>query len=203
MKIIELILDEENLDDDNGITAVSIVSEPAIAESFIALKNQEFKFAEQDKEKRLILGAALVPNRPIYRRSEKDGSEFYIFFSKSTVRKASELFFIKGNQSEATLEHDKTLKNMTIVESWIVESEKDKTRHYGMDVPVGSWVISMKVNDDDVWNNQIKNGKVSGFSIEAFMVDRFAKKNDSKLKKEVEAENLIQKVSKILKETNV
>jgi|TARA_B110000046_G_scaffold3508_1_gene3771 hypothetical protein len=203
MKIIELILDEENLDDDNGITAVSIVSEPAIEESFIALKNQEFKFAEQDKEKRLILGAALVPNRPIYRRSEKDGSEFYIFFSKSTVRKASELFFIKGNQSEATLEHDKTLKNMTIVESWIVESEKDKTRHYGMDVPVGSWVISMKVNDDDVWNNQIKNGKVSGFSIEAFMVDRFAKKNDSKLKKEVEAENLIQKVSKILKETNV
>tara|TARA_R110001606_G_scaffold11070_5_gene48059 strand:- start:450 stop:1061 length:612 start_codon:yes stop_codon:yes gene_type:complete len=203
MKIIELILDEENLDDDNGITAVSIVSEPAIAESFIALKNQEFKFAEQDKEKRLILGAALVPNRPIYRRSEKDGSEFYIFFSKSTVRKASELFFIKGNQSEATLEHDKTLKNMTIVESWIVESEKDKTRHYGMNVPVGSWVISMKVNDDDVWNNQIKNGKVSGFSIEAFMVDRFAKKNDSKLKKEVEAENLIQKVSKILKETNV
>ena len=203
MKIIELILDEENLDDDNGITAVSIVSEPAIAESFIALKNQEFKFAEQDKEKRLILGAALVPNRPIYRRSEKDGSEFYIFFSKSTVRKASELFFIKGNQSEATLEHDKTLKNMTIVESWIVESEKDKTRHYGMDVPVGSWVISMKVNDDDIWNNQIKNGKVSGFSIEAFMVDRFAKKNDSKLKKEVEAENLIQKVSKILKETNV
>ena len=203
MKIIELILDEENLDDDNGITAVSIVSEPAIAESFIALKNQEFKFAEQDNEKRLILGAALVPNRPIYRRSEKDGSEFYIFFSKSTVRKASELFFIKGNQSEATLEHDKTLKNMTIVESWIVESEKDKTRHYGMDVPVGSWVISMKVNDDDVWNNQIKNGKVSGFSIEAFMVDRFAKKNDSKLKKEVEAENLIQKVSKILKETNV
>ena len=203
MKIIELILDEENLDDDNGITAVSIVSEPAIMESFIALKNQEFKFAEQDKEKRLILGAALVPNRPIYRRSEKDGSEFYIFFSKSTVRKASELFFIKGNQSEATLEHDKTLKNMTIVESWIVESEKDKTRHYGMDVPVGSWVISMKVNDDDVWNNQIKNGKVSGFSIEAFMVDRFAKKNDSKLKKEVEAENLIQKVSKILKETNV
>jgi len=203
MKIIELILDEENLDDDNGITAVSIVSEPAIEESFIALKNQEFKFAEQDKEKRLILGAALVPNRPIYRRSEKDGSEFYIFFSKSTVRKASELFFIKGNQSEATLEHDKTLKNMTIVESWIVESEKDKTRHYGMNVPVGSWVISMKVNDDDVWNNQIKNGKVSGFSIEAFMVDRFAKKNDSKLKKEVEAENLIQKVSKILKETNV
>lgn len=203
MKIIELVLDEENLDDDNGITAVSIVSEPAIAESFIALKNKEFKFAEQDKEKRLILGAALVPNRPIYRRSEKDGSEFYIFFSKETVRKASELFFIKGNQSEATLEHEKPLKNMTIVESWIVESEQDKTRHYGMDVPVGSWIISMKVNDDDIWENYIRSGKVSGFSIEAYMVDRFAKKNDNKLKKEVEAKNLIEKVSKILKQTNV
>ena len=91
MKIIELVLDE-NLEDDNGITAISIVENPAIEEDFIALKNQEFKFAEQDKEKRLLLGAALVPNRPIFRKNEED--EYYIFFSKDTVRKASELFFI-------------------------------------------------------------------------------------------------------------
>ena len=94
MKIIELILDEDNLEEDNGISAISIVESGAIQEDFIALKNEEVKFAEQDKEKRLLMGAALVPNRPIYRKNEKD--EFYIFFSKDTVRKASELFFIKG-----------------------------------------------------------------------------------------------------------
>ncbi len=92
MKIIELILDEEN--EDNGITAISVVENPAIEEDFIALKNQEVKFAEQDKEKRILMGAALIPNKPIYRKNEED--EYYIFFSKDTVRKASELFFIKG-----------------------------------------------------------------------------------------------------------
>ena len=63
MKIIELILDEEN--EDNGITAISVVENPAIEESFIALKNQDVRFAQQDKEKRLLLGAALLPNNPI------------------------------------------------------------------------------------------------------------------------------------------
>ena len=151
MKIIELILDEEN--EDNGITAISVVENPAIEEDFIALKNQEVKFAEQDKEKRILMGAALIPNKPIFRKNEED--EYYIFFSKDTVRKASELFFIKGNQSEATLEHKVALQNLTIVESWIVESEQDKSRHYGMDVPMGTWMVSMKVNSDEVWNDYI------------------------------------------------
>ena len=82
MKIIELILDEDNLEEDNGISAISIVESPATEESFIALKNQEIKFAEQDKEKRILMGAALVPNKPIYRKSEED--EYYIFFSINT-----------------------------------------------------------------------------------------------------------------------
>ena len=83
MKIIELIIDEES--EDQGISAISVVSDPAIEESFIALKNQEFKFAEQDKEKRLIMGAALVPNRPIFRKSgDKEEDSYYIFFSKQT-----------------------------------------------------------------------------------------------------------------------
>ena len=200
MKIIELILDEDNMDEDNGITAISVVSEPAIMEEFVALKNQEFKFAEQDKEKRLILGAALVPNKPIFRKNGED--EFYIFFSRDTVRKASELFFIKGNQSKSTLEHDKNLEGLTVVESWIVESEQDKSRHYGMDVPIGTWMISMKIQNDDIWNNYVKNGKVSGFSIEAFFSDKMAKPKDDTLKQEASAQQYIKTISKILKDSN-
>ena len=196
MKIIELILDEEN--EDNGITAISVVENPAIEESFIALKNQEVRFAQQDKEKRLLLGAALIPNKPIYRKNEDD--EYYIFFSKDTVRKASELFFIKGNQSEATLEHKVALEGLTIVESWIVESEKDKSRHYGMDVPVGTWMVSMKVNSDEVWNEYDKKGLIKGFSIEAFFSDRMSRPKDKTLKEEAEAQEFINKISQILKD---
>ena len=85
MNIVELVIDEN--DDVSGIEAISVVESPAIEEDFIALKNQEFKLAEVDKEKRILMGAALVPNKPIYRRSGED--EYYIYFSKDTVRKAS------------------------------------------------------------------------------------------------------------------
>ena len=98
MNIIELILDEN--DDLTGIEAISVVENPAIEEDFIALKSEEVKLAEVDKEKRILMGAALIPNKPIYRRSGEN--EFYIFFSKDTVLKASQLYLKKGNQGEAT-----------------------------------------------------------------------------------------------------
>ena len=201
MKIIELILDEDNLQEDNGISAISIVANGAIEEDFIALKNQEVKFAEQDKEKRILMGAALVPNRPIYRKNEED--EYYIFFSKETVRKASELFFIKGNQSNTTLEHQSPLEGLTVVESWIVEGEQDKSRQYGLNVPVGTWMVSMKVNSDDVWNNYIRTKKVRGFSIEAYFSDKMATRpKDKTLKEEASAQEFIDTISKILKEAH-
>ena len=201
MKIIELILDEDNLEEDNGISAISIVQSPATEESFIALKNQEIKFAEQDKEKRILMGAALVPNKPIYRKSEED--EYYIFFSKETVRKASELFFIKGNQSNTTLEHQSPLEGLTVVESWIVEGEQDKSRHYGLNAPIGTWMVSMKVNSDDVWNNYIRTKKVRGFSIEAYFSDKMARPKDKTLKEEASAQEFIDTISEILKEGDV
>lgn len=170
MKIVELILDEEN--DDIGVSALSLVENPAINEEWIALKSQEVKFAQVDKEKRIIMGAALVPNRPIYRKSKED-EEYYIFFNRNTVEKASQMFFVNGNQSSSTLEHKYKLEGMTVVESWIIENkDKDKSAHYGMDLPEGTWMVSMKVNDDDIWENYIKTKKVRGFSIEAFMSER-------------------------------
>lgn len=181
MNIVELVIDEN--DDVSGIEAISVVESPAIEEDFIALKNQEFKLAEVDKEKRILMGAALVPNKPIYRRSGED--EYYIYFSKDTVRKASELFFIKGNQNNSTLEHNMPLTGLTAVESWIVEGEKDKTRHYGLDVPVGTWMVSMKVHNDDVWNNYVKTGKVKGFSIEGYFADKLNRPQDKSIKDEL------------------
>ena len=95
MKIVELILDEN--EELNGIEAISIVENPAIEEDFVALKSDEIKLAEVSEEKRILMGALLIPNKPIYRRSGED--EYYIYFSKDTVLKASQMYLMKGNQN--------------------------------------------------------------------------------------------------------
>jgi hypothetical protein len=172
MKLIELIIDEEM--ELSGIDAISIVESPAIEEDFIALKTEqkEYKFAEVDKEKKIIMGAMLVPDKPIYRRDENEG-EYYIYFSKNTIRKAMELFFQNGNQSNATFEHMESITGLTMVESWIVEdTDKDKSKLYELNVPVGTWMGTIKVNNDKIWNDFIKTGKVKGFSIEGYFADK-------------------------------
>ena len=174
MKIIELILDE---DEAIGVEAISVVENPAIESDFIALNNQEIKLAEISKEKRLLMGALLIPKKPIYRRNVED--EYYVFFSADTVLKASQMYLQNGNQSNSTLEHDGKLENLTLVESWIVEDkEKDKTALYGLDVPVGTWMGSVKVDNDEVWNDYVKTGKVKGFSIEGYFADKLERPNE-------------------------
>jgi hypothetical protein len=176
MNIIELIIDEN--EELSGIDAVSVVERPAIEEDFVALQNQDQVLLKKvNDEKRLLVGAGLIPDKPIYRRNGEQ--EFYIYFSKDTVRKASQMFFKKGNQNKATLEHqDKYLEGMTIVESWIVEdTEKDKSNFYGFNYPVGTWVIAMKVDNDDVWE-KVKNEEIKGFSIEGYFADKLQRPQD-------------------------
>lgn len=170
MRVIELLIDEDELL--SGIEAISIVDRPAIQEHFIALSEQQrHQLAEVDKEKRILMGAALVPNKKIYRADGED--EYYIFFSEDTVRKASELFLMRGNQNKSTLEHQAELHGLSVVESWIVEDEvHDKSRKYDMDLPVGTWMVSMKVNNEEVWENYVKTGLVKGFSIEGYFTDK-------------------------------
>ena len=169
MKTIELYIDEEN--EFSGIEAISVVENPAIEEDFIALKKQQVKLAEVDKEKRILMGAALVPNKKIYRTNGED--EYNIFFSEDTVRKASELFLSRGKQNNSTLEHDVKLNGLSVVESWIIEDKKkDKSKKYGFDLPIGTWMVSVKVNNDEIWNDFVKEGKVKGFSIEGFFADK-------------------------------
>ncbi len=177
MRIVELILDE---DQEIGVEAISVVESPAIEEDFIALKSQEFKLAEVDKEKRILMGALLIPNKPIYRRNGED--EYYIYFSKDTVLKASQMYLTQGNQNNATLEHQYEINGLSLVESWIVEDKvHDKSVKYGMDLPLGTWVGSVKVNNDQIWNEFVKTGKVKGFSIEGYFADKMERPKDKTL----------------------
>jgi hypothetical protein len=169
MRIVELIIDEK--DETSGIEAVSVVESPAIESDFIALKKHEIELKEVDAEKRILMGAALIPNKQIYRTNDKK-EEYYIYFSEATVRKASELFFMNSNQNNATLEHNEKLKGMSVVESWIIEGEYDKSMNYGFNLPKGTWMISMKVNNDEIWN-KVKLGEIKGFSIEGYFADKY------------------------------
>ena len=169
MKIIELVINED--DANGGIEAVSVVENPAIEDDFIALKKHEVELKTINEEKRLLMGPALIPKKQIYRRNEKTEEEYYIYFSKETIRKASQLFLKKSNQNNATLEHEEKLKGMSVVESWLVEdSKKDKSSLYGFNAEVGTWFITMKVDNDEVWD-KVKAGEIKGFSIEGYFTE--------------------------------
>ena len=198
MQIIELIIDET--EEVSGIEAISIVSAPAIEEGFIALKNEaQVRLAEVDKDKRLLIGAALIPDKTIYRKTGDE--EFYIYFSKATVAKASQMYLQAGNQGQATLEHaSEKLEGMNIVESWLIEDEvHDKSRKYGLNLPLGSWMITMKVDNDEMWNNYVKKNLVSGFSIEGYFIDRLKKNETDKYS---EDDKLLKEIIDVLEQKN-
>ena len=198
MQIIELIIDET--EEASGIEAISIVSAPAINEGFIALKNEaQVRLAEVDKEKRLLIGAALIPDKTIYRKTGDE--EFYIYFSKATVAKASQMYLQAGNQGQATLEHaSEKLEGMNIVESWLIEDEvHDKSRKYGLNLPLGTWMITMKVDNDEMWNNYVKKNLVSGFSIEGYFIDRLKKNETDKYS---EDDKLLKEIIDVLEQEN-
>jgi hypothetical protein len=188
MELRELIIDDT--DEMSGIQAISVVESPAIIDTFVTLSKQQLLL--KAKKRGVLVGAALIPNKKILRR-DKDGNEYEIFFSAETVRKASEGFLIKGNQSEATLEHQEKLKGLTVVESWIVEGKNDKSKDLGMDLPEGTWVVSMKVTPEIY--AKAEAGEVKGFSIEGMFADSL----EAKMSEEKERQDLIQQLKNILK----
>ena len=185
-KIVELIIDDN--DEMSGVNAISVVENPAIEELFIALNDQTLLKAV-DKKRGVLVGPALIPNKKIFRVNPKTKEEFYIFFSEETVRKASEKFFMEANQSNATLEHKKNLKGMTVVESWIIEGKNDKSKDYGMNLPVGTWMVSMKVTDEIY--KKAESQEIKGFSIEGFFADE--------LEAKMHTQNQIQELKDLLK----
>lgn len=165
MKTLEVVFEPDTND---GVYAISLVENPAIEVNFIALKEGEkMQFSILEEEKRLLMGAVLVPDKKIL-RIDASGEPFWVVFKSETIRQAMEYFYKNGNQSNSTLEHDykMQLDNVTFVESWIKEDEvHDKSVKYGFNEPIGTWFSVMKVDNDEVWQ-KVKAGEVQGFSID-------------------------------------
>ena len=155
-----------------GVFAISLVKDPATTEHFVAMSTESklIKMAKVDEEQRIVMGLVLQPNQLIPRYNEETDEEYNIVFSEETIKDLSQNFFKSNSQSNSKLEHSESIEDITFVESWIVEnSEIDKSANFGMNYPKGSWVATMKIDNDEIWNDYVKTGKVQGFSVDAFV----------------------------------
>ena len=161
IKVIEYGIDEGGL---LGVYAISVVEQPAIGVDFVALSEQHnVKFKEDFRG--LLYGALLIPDQLIYRRNEDTNEEYYVKYSKDTIRAIAYNYLKQANQNNATVEHAKVVDGVSLVETWIIEGENDKSKNFGFDLPEGTWFGCMKVENEEV-KKQIQNKEVLGFSIE-------------------------------------
>ena len=163
---------------DSDVFAISLVSDPAIEETFVALSADKPKVFVSE-EKHMVYGAALRPNFPIYRND--DDGEYYLVFDKEAIEKMSVNFMKSYRQRNVTLQHEEDATEMCVVESWLkADKDIDKSVALGLDksLPVGTWFVGMKVNNIDTWR-RIKQGELRGFSVEAMIgLDEFSKQTN-------------------------
>ena len=178
-KIVELIIQDEN--QELAIDAISLVTSPAIEQDFVFFGKEKnnLTFAKVDEEKRMLVSPALIPNKQIFRHDPNTDSDYYVYFSKETVRKASELYLKHNNHHKATYQHQDRVSGVLTVESWIKEGDSDKSKLYGYDLPNGTWFVKMKIENDELWQ-EIKSGSLRGLSIEGYFTSKFETMNKKK-----------------------
>ena len=175
--IVELVIDDDS--QELAIDAISLVSAPAIEQDFVYFGKEKnnLTFAKIDEEKRMLVSPALIPNKQIFRYDPNTDSEYYVYFSPDTVRKASELYLKHNNHHKATYEHQDRVSGVLTVESWIKEGDMDKSKLYGYDLPNGTWFVKMKINNEELWQ-KVKAGELKGLSIEGYFTDKMEKMSE-------------------------
>jgi len=191
MKLYELKIEDE----EDEVFAISLVEAPAIESDFIYFDKEEIQFAKVDNEERILLGPILIPEKRIL-RVDGQGQPYHVFFTKETVKKIAQNYLMKKYNDKATLEHDKSIKGVNLVESWVKSGKLDKSNNYGLNLADGTWVGMFKISDDRIWNDYVKTGKVKGFSIEGLFEHKLI--NASEIILEKDTEELTENEVKIL-----
>ena len=154
---------------DSETYKISMVTEPAIEVDYVALEKDkdEMQMKFSSDERHICYGPALIPNKDIYRNNGEQ--EFYINFTEESIVKMSQEFMYNYKQHEVNLQHDKNADEVFVCESWVVEDPyKDKANALGFNVPKGTWMVAMKVNNIEVWD-KVKSGELRGFSVESMI----------------------------------
>ena len=198
MKLFELIIKDEDID---GIFAMSFVSDPAIEEHGMFFHKDKVEFKEN--EEGLFVAPILIPNKRIL-RVDGEGKPYEVFFSPQTIKRLSQMYLKKKLQDSVTIEHANKVEDITLVETWIKESNlQDKSKLYGIDVPVGSWIGTFKIDNEDV-KEQFRKGEISAVSIEGLFEHDLVKatKEELALIEEEEAKYLLSSLRAIIKRDN-
>ena len=198
MKLFELKIDDEMLDE---LFAISLVSDPAIESNFVWFDKEKIQFQKVDTEKRMVAGPILIPNKKIL-RIDGQGQPYEVFFKPDTIKKLAHNYLKRKYTDKTTLEHDEKVQGVHLVESWIKETKLDKSNSYGLNLPIGSWVGLYKVDNDEIWNDYVKNGEVKGFSIEGLFTHDLVHASKVLIDEieEEEAEYLLNSIRAIIKE---
>jgi hypothetical protein len=166
MKLPVYKLDINEFDEETGIDFVSLVENAAIQKDFLAFSETPIKFAIQDEEKRIVTGAAMIADLPIYRRDDIRG-EYYVVFDKESIFKIAKKW-ARSNQYNSVNAHHKTpiMNGVSLFESYIIDRERGVMPPKGFEeVADGSWFVSYLIDNDDVWA-KVKSGEFKGFSVE-------------------------------------
>lgn len=167
-RIVKCVIDENGM---LGLTAMGLVDVPAIEENWVALSSEKIKLSSVDKERRMLYGAALIPEKLIL-RIDKNNEEYYMKFERETIERLAHDFYKKNLHHTTNLQHQYPVTGVTIVESWLKEGNSDKSLALGLsDLPDGTWFIGAKVDDDTVWE-EVKSGTIRGFSIEGMFTEQ-------------------------------
>ena len=154
-----------------GVEALSWVD--STIKKYEEMSADDTTFQVFNNEQRLVVGPAMIPDKMIIRRNEITGEIYYVYFTAETIKKLQQKFMQEKLLDKTNIEHGrKFLTGVDVVESWIVDDQKlDKQQVFGMDYPKGTWMISMKVNNDDTWN-KVKDGQLRGFSVQGYFMEK-------------------------------
>lgn len=166
LPVYEIVIDEF---DETGISLISLVQDPAIMVKGMAFNNSSIMSFKEVGDKQIIIGPALIPDMRIYREDDKYG-RYYVTFSKETIAKMVEKFNKFGSNRKINIDHSNMMVDAFIIEDWLTEDEVyDKSRKYGFEVPVGTYMIMVKIEDTNFWNEEVKGNGKFGFSIEGML----------------------------------
>jgi hypothetical protein len=163
------------------------------ADKLQSIRN-EMSFSVFSMEEKMVVGPAMVPDKMIIRRNEITGEIYYVYFTEETIKKLQQKFMIEKLLDKTNIEHGrKFLNGVSVVESWIVDDPQyDKQQVFGMNYPKGTWMVSMKIEDDAIWN-KIKEGKLNGYSVQGYFLEK-AKFNKDTTDKLEEIKNILKQI---------
>ncbi len=164
-----MFINEE--DEITGVDFISLVNQPAIEENWMAFSALRFDF-EVQKDKRMLFGALMIPEKRIYRNDEARG-EYNVFFTKDDIEMIVKKFSKNNFNNNLSFEHMGIQVKGTLVENFIIREGMSVAGFENL--PIGTWMGCVYIEDESFWTNFVKNDIVKGFSVE---INAFLERQD-------------------------